>query len=54
MVFIGIDPGLKGGIAILHEHGSVLMVSPMPTTAQGVNGRAIYTAIKGCTHGVSH
>lgn len=30
MKFVGIDPGLKGGIAVLDESGNVMTVFPMP------------------------
>lgn len=31
-LYIGIDPGAHGGIAVLHANGSVLDVAPMPET----------------------
>lgn len=34
MVFIGVDPGQSGGIAILNADGSILDVFPMPATDQ--------------------
>lgn len=34
MRFIGIDPGLKGGIAILNQQGKVIVLESMPITIQ--------------------
>lgn len=34
-LFIGIDPGLSGGIAVLSEHGELIALYPMPTTLHG-------------------
>lgn len=31
MRYIGIDPGVSGGVAVLHEDGSIADVSKMPT-----------------------
>lgn len=35
MTIIGIDPGLTGAIAVLHEDGTVRTVADMPTIADG-------------------
>jgi crossover junction endodeoxyribonuclease RuvC len=34
-VFVGIDPGKKGGIAVVDEYGDRLMSRPMPVTTEG-------------------
>lgn len=36
MIFIGIDPGLSGGIAILQDTGEVVCAVKMPATEQDV------------------
>ena len=36
--YIGIDPGLKGGIAVLNDGGSVVEVDNMPETPQDILG----------------
>jgi crossover junction endodeoxyribonuclease RuvC len=36
MVFIGIDPGVGGGIAMVDEHGNVLRAERMPATERDV------------------
>lgn len=36
MIFIGVDPGVGGGIACVSKDGSVLYVEPMPQTDRDV------------------
>ena len=39
MIIVGIDPGQKGGIAIIHELG--IEAHPMPMAGKEIDGRAI-------------
>lgn len=39
MIFIGIDPGLTGGIAALDDDGIILMVDRMPVMPSPIAGR---------------
>ncbi len=36
-VWIGIDPGLKGAIAVVDENGAIVSLTPMPVDDDGVN-----------------
>lgn len=36
MIFIGVDPGLSGGIAAVAQDGTVLWAEPMPQTERDV------------------
>jgi Holliday junction resolvasome RuvABC endonuclease subunit len=36
MIYIGVDPGVSGGIAVLGPHGDVLHLGPMPGTERDV------------------
>lgn len=44
--FIGIDPGLKGGIAILKDDGRIAAVHVMPVTDGEVDGRALVDLLR--------
>ena len=49
-VYLGIDPGLSGAIALVNDDGRLVMVEDMPTTARG-NGRVRHEVDAG---GIAH
>lgn len=45
--FAGVDPGLRGGIAIVDEAGKILALKPMPTSKQGDKKVINFAAVAG-------
>lgn len=36
MIFVGVDPGVSGGIAVIDQHGRVMFTLRMPDSAPGI------------------
>lgn len=36
MIYLGIDPGVSGGLAVLNDSAQILRIAPMPKTARDV------------------
>ena len=58
-IYIGIDPGVNGGIAIADKDGKVLEVVKMPDTPQDIldflgeySGRDVTAALEDVGHGI--
>ena len=54
MIFVGLDPGLKGGLAALTADGKILMMEIMPLNEDGIDPvmvRNWLTLVNGCSNG---
>ena len=54
MIYLGLDPGLKGGLAALTEDGKILMMETMPLNEDGIDPVRVKNwliLVNGCSNG---
>lgn len=48
IVGLGIDPGLKGGVALVSDFGGILCVDPLPYMGKAVDVRRLQNTVSSC------